>query len=240
MPPPLQAEIRYNGTGALVGRWEVVMPGEDPPTAADLLTEATLPVELRGTQRRYTELERFNVFLPPTGEIVLPGPDVRTLPTDRSGMYQVLLRIEASDDKEGDSDLAAAGAGAGVVPAGAVAGFPIPPLRYFVGGAGTVGVSGARLRALFPAADSLVTGGEPVTFTWTPVAAALLYRVEVRGGDGARVLAALLRPGSAMYRAPDWLQERAGADVVEWRVQALGVGGAVASETPWRTLRLER
>ncbi|NNF38613.1 MAG: hypothetical protein HKN71_08090 [Gemmatimonadetes bacterium] len=240
VPPPLQAEIRYNGTGALVGRWEVVMPGEDPPTAADLLTEATLPVELRGTQRRYTELERFNVFLPPTGEIVLPGPDVRTLPTDRSGMYQVLLRIEASDDKEGDSDLAAAGAGAGVVPAGAVAGFPIPPLRYFVGGAGTVGVSGARLRALFPAADSLVTGGEPVTFTWTPVAAALLYRVEVRGGDGARVLAALLRPGSAMYRAPDWLQERAGADVVEWRVQALGVGGAVASETPWRTLRLER
>ena len=46
IPPPVQAAITYNGTGRLVGRWEVVLPGEDPPTSDDLLTEATLPVEL--------------------------------------------------------------------------------------------------------------------------------------------------------------------------------------------------
>ncbi len=237
-PPPLQAEIHYTGTGNLVGRWEVVMPGEDPPTSDDLLTEATLPAELRGTQRRYTELERFNIFLPPTGEVVLPGPDVTDLPTARNGMYQVLLRIEASGDKEGDSDLAAAGAGEGVVRSGAVAGFPIPPLRYFVGDAGAVGVAGARLRALFPAADSIVDPGEPVTFTWTQMGAALLYRLEVRTPDEVPVLSALLQPGSATYRAPDWLAERAGEGVVEWRVQALGSGGAVVSETPWQRLIL--
>ena len=79
-PPPVEARIAYTGTGRLVGRWEVVLPGEEPPTAEDLLTEATLPAELRGTQRRYTELERFNLFLPPTGEVVIAGPDPRRLP----------------------------------------------------------------------------------------------------------------------------------------------------------------
>ena len=46
--------------------------------ADDLLTEGTLPPELRGTQRRWTELERFNVFLPPTGEATFDGPDPLT------------------------------------------------------------------------------------------------------------------------------------------------------------------
>lgn len=50
------------------------------------------------------------------------------------GQYLVLLRIEATDDKEGDANLAAVGVGPGVVHSGAVAGFPIPPLRYFAGG----------------------------------------------------------------------------------------------------------
>ncbi len=141
-PPPLEARIAYNGTGRLVGRWEVVLPGEEPPSAEDLLTEATLPAELRGTQKRYTEIERFNVFLPPTGEVVLPGPSPDDSPWTVNGLYQILLRIEASDDKEGDVDLEAAGAGDGILPTGAVAGFPLPVLRYFVGGAGAVGVGG--------------------------------------------------------------------------------------------------
>src|SRR4029453_3020494 len=44
-PPPLKAEISYNGTGRLKGRWEVVQPGDAPPEARDLLTEASLPLE---------------------------------------------------------------------------------------------------------------------------------------------------------------------------------------------------
>lgn len=73
--PRVRARIKYTGTGRLKGRWEVVLPGEGLPEARDLLTEATLPVEQRPLQRRYTQLGRFNVFLPPTSEYVLDGPD---------------------------------------------------------------------------------------------------------------------------------------------------------------------
>lgn len=31
-PTPFVADIAYNGTGRLRGRWEVVLPGEDPPS----------------------------------------------------------------------------------------------------------------------------------------------------------------------------------------------------------------
>ncbi|HEX8096612.1 MAG TPA: hypothetical protein VF507_01195 [Pyrinomonadaceae bacterium] len=48
-------------------------------------------------------------------------------------MYPVLLRVEASDEREADTSLAAVGAGPGVVHRGAVAGFPMPTLRYYVG-----------------------------------------------------------------------------------------------------------
>ncbi|HEX7038085.1 MAG TPA: hypothetical protein VF210_20130, partial [Pseudomonadales bacterium] len=81
VPPPVAAEITYSGTGRLVGRWEVVMPGEELPTPQDLLPEASLPPDQRGLQRRYTPIGRFNVFLPPVGRITLPGPDPSRLPT---------------------------------------------------------------------------------------------------------------------------------------------------------------
>src|SRR5690606_13976259 len=90
--PGITAQITYNGTGRLMGRWEIVRPGEDLPESRDLLTEATLPIEERGTQRRYLEVERFNVFLPPTGRYTLQGPSAERLPTAADGMYMLLLR----------------------------------------------------------------------------------------------------------------------------------------------------
>src|SRR5215510_4171540 len=95
-PPAIKAAITYNGTGRLRGRWEVVLPGEVLPEDFDLLTEAPLPIEQRAQQRRYTQLSRFNLFLPPTGRYILAGPDVSRLPTTVEGPYLVLLRIEAS------------------------------------------------------------------------------------------------------------------------------------------------
>lgn len=237
-PPPLEAHIAYNGTGRLVGRWEVVLPGEEPPTLDDLLTEGTLPAELRGTQRRFTELERFNVFLPPTGEVVLPGPDPATLPVDVDGLYQVLLRIEASDDKEGDVDLAAVGAGPGILATGAVAGFPMPVLRYFVGDAGAAAVGGTSLRLLDPAADAHLEG-RPLVFSWSQVAAAVLYRLEVRDAGGQGVLKAVLQAGVASYAAPPFLVAEHAGGRLEWRVQALDADGDVVQETPWRQLDVE-
>lgn len=237
-PPPVQAKIAYNGTGRLVGRWEVVLPGEDPPTAEDLLTEATLPAELRGTQRRYTELQRFDVFLPPTGELTLPGPDPAALPTHMKGLYMLLLRIEAADDKEGDSSLDAAGAGTGLVHAGAVAGFPIPPLRYYVGSSGRPGLGTGRLALIAPEEDGTLPPTGAMVFAWTQTGGALLYRLEVRDGSGEEVLAALLPPGVASYRAPDWLRGEVGPAPFRWRVVALDAGQDPIAATAWRSVTI--
>lgn len=234
-PPPLEADITYTGTGRLVGRWEVVFPGEEPPSSQDLLTEATLPAELRGSQKRFTELSRFNVFLPPTGEFTLVGPDPAELPTHMDGLYLVLLRIEATADKEADSDLAAAGAGQGVLHSGAVAGFPIPPLRYYVGSGRAIGTGTAALSLLLPEAEATVSGAAPVTFTWTETRGAVLYRLEVESGEGDEVLSALRQPGVGAYPAPTWLPERLGpSGVFRWRVLALGPDGETLERTAWR------
>jgi hypothetical protein len=125
--PNFGAQITYNGTGRLKGRWEVVLPGDPPPSRRDLLTEATLPLEERGLQRRYTQLDRFDLFLQPMGQVFLPGPDPSKIPKGLTGAHQILLRIEATDDREGDSNI-----GSGVVNSGGVAGFPMPVFRYFI------------------------------------------------------------------------------------------------------------
>lgn len=238
-PVPVVADIAYNGTGSLVGRWEVVRPGDAPPTAFDLLTEGALPAELRGTQRRYLELERFNVFVAPTGQVRLEGPDMELLPTDVPGLYQILLRIEASDDKEGDSNLAAIGAGAGVTHTGAVAGFPMPALRYVVGEGGQVGLAGTRLRQLYPAADSVFGDDSSPIFSWTHSATAFYYKLEVRAvGSDTLVLDALLTSATAAYQSPPWLATQADSEMLEWRVVALDASGESTQQTEWRRFAL--
>lgn len=236
--PPLEAKITYTGTGRLVGRWELVQPGDDPPTEEDLLTEATLPLERRGTQRRYTQLARFNLFLPPEGSVTLPGPDPSRLPSLVDGVYSVLLRIEASPDKEGDSDLGAAGAGTGVVRSGGVAGFPMPVLRYLVGsgseldpGVGNAAASAIRLVA--PTSDALVDG--TVAFSWDPHPAAALYRIEFAARRGPRVFAALA--SAAGYQPPPWLAERIGEADLRWRVVGTDRAGREVTRSEWRTAR---
>ncbi|MFN2384326.1 MAG: hypothetical protein ABR559_08710 [Gemmatimonadota bacterium] len=233
--PPFAARIVYNGTGRLIGRWEVVLPGEEPPVEQDLLTEGSLPPELRGTQKRYTELERFNIFLPPTGEFTLPGPDPELLPQSLNGLYLILLRIEADDDKEGDSSLDRANAGTGLVHSGAVAGFPMPPLRYYVGGGAGVGLATAGLQLLGPPADATVPLTEPLVFSWSAAGAAVIYRLEVVNAAGDEVLSALLQSVTASYEAPAWLAERVGGEPFQWRVVALGAEGSPQEATPWRT-----
>ena len=235
--PQLSAQIFYNGTGRLKGRWEIVRPGEEVPSERDLLTEATLPVEERGTQRRYTELERFNIFLPPTGQYLLRGPDVSRIATTTEGVYLILLRIEASDDKEGDSNLGAAGAGTGIVHAGAVAGFPMPPLRYVVG-AGSSELSAtersSQLTAVSPIADAALGADAPIDFSWTEAGArSAFYKVEIRNPAGEEILAAIVPRGPGLYRAPSWIREQAGA-TLRWRVVALDLLGREVSRTEWR------
>jgi hypothetical protein len=231
-PPPFKAEIAYNGTGRLVGRWEVVLPGDERPAGRDLLTEGTLPPEERLLQRRYTQVERFNVFLPPVGHFTLVGPDPSKLPTTVDGLHEVLLRIEASDDKEADSDLAAAAAGEGVIHSGAVAGFPLPVLRYFVGSV-PAGVVPGGLSLLTPGEKTPISFAEPFTFSWSPHPGAILYRLEIADAAGKEIHAALLQQGITSYRAPSFLHDRA-AQKFRWRVVATGPDGRVVGSSAWR------
>ena len=239
-PPQLVAEMYYNGTGQLKGRWEVVMPGEEPPTAQDLLTEASLPVEKRGLQKRYTELGRFNVFLPPTGKYILSGPDVEKMPADLDGLYMVLLRVEASDDKEGDSNVAAVGATGGVVHSGAVAGFPLPPFRYYVGNAESdvLTVKSDKLQLLLPTENSDLQRDKPVDFSWVENRQAALHKLQVKNSQGEEVLSAILQKGVGSYRAPSWLKDRSADGKFLWQVSALNFSGKVIQESEWRTTRL--
>ena len=235
-PPASSARITYTGTGRLQGRWEVVLPGQEFPTPLDLLTEATLPLEQRGQQRRYQELERFNVFLPPTGRVTLPGPDPRRLPTANAGQYVLLLRIEVSDDRESDSDLAAVGAGLGVVRAGAVAGFPMPVLRYMVGGgepASVVAGSGARR----PDDGATVRAGEPIDLEWIAIPQAAYYRIEMESG-GAIVHQALVAAGATAYRLPPFVVDKVIRAELTWRLVAIAANGTDESGSAWRRLRL--
>ncbi|MFN0084390.1 MAG: hypothetical protein ACKVX9_03290 [Blastocatellia bacterium] len=237
-PPAIRAEIAYNGTGRLRGRWEVALPGQELPEDFDLLTEASLPIEQRGRQRRYTQLSRFNLFLAPTGKYTLAGPDVSRLPVTLEGPYLVLLRIEATDDKEADSNLSALGVGPGVVHSGAVAGFPIPVLRYFVGSGQPVDSLPPRLLA--PAENALMGAGQPIEFRWTRMDDAALYRLEIVDPAGQSILSALLQPQTLNYLAPSWLGETAPGAVLQWRVSALDQTGAKLAETPWRNLQLAK
>ena len=232
-PPAFKALIHYNGSGRLTGRWEVVMPGDEEPEAFDLLPEASLPIEQRGTQRRYTQLGRFEVFLPPTGQAVIPGPDPAMLPRGAAGAYKIVLRVEATADKEGDSDT-----GVAKVFSGGVAGFAMPMLRYYLGEGEDVSVVTegdiAELSLIAPADAGIAQGA--VGFLWVGVADASFYDLEIRKGDDL-LLRALVRGHETHYLAPDWLGAAA-QGVVRWRVKALRADGSVMCKSTWRSLTL--
>ena len=236
--PPIKAEIVYNGTGRLKGRWEVVLPGEEAPSETDLLTEATLPIEQRAQQRRFTQLTTFNVFLAPDGKFTLPGPDVSRLPNTVSGEYVVLLRIEASDDKESDSNLALIGVGPGVVHSGAVAGFALPVLRYYIG-AGPDRQLTNDLTLLSPEDKTSLSVANVIEFKWSDAAAGAFYRLEVTDVAGQSLLSAILLPGKGFYRAPPWLKTKIGGSNLRWRVVGLDNTGKTISESAWRDARFQ-
>ncbi|MCW5634158.1 MAG: hypothetical protein KIT17_12555 [Rubrivivax sp.] len=235
VPPPLAARVLYNGSGTLRGRWELVQPGDPLPTDDDLLTEASLPLEQRLRQRRWRLLERFEVFLPPGGaEVQVPGPDPRRLETAVDGAYQVLLRVEASDDKEATSQIG----GGAVAVAGGVAGFPMPVLRYHVGAPGAAqGLREGAAVPIAPVPDAAVEGTP--SFAWIDPAAAALLRLRVREQpDGEDLLVAFVRPGTSRYDAPPWFAEAQRGKALVWRIESLGERGELLGTSGWRALQL--
>lgn len=229
VPARLAARILYNGTGRLKGRWEVKLPGDPEPSTEDLLTEATLPVNKRGTQRRYTVLGNFDIFLNPTGKAVIPGPDPDKLPNTTDGMYKILLRIEATRDKEGNSNT-----GAGTVVSGGVAGFPMPVLRYYVGSPEALqkvkqNITLGELQLMLPLNDSAVASANPLEFSWVGVQGAQIYRLEIRDND-LLVNSAIVPAGQLSYMAPPWIHEHKGKTLT-WSVSAIDRDGEVVAKS---------
>jgi hypothetical protein len=242
-PPALGVQIVYNGTGRLRGRWEVVQPGEAPPGSRDLLPEGSLPAEERAQQRRYAAVERFNVFLPPTGRATLPGPDPARLPTPLEGMYLVLFRVEATDDREADSSLERAGAGTGVLHSGGVAGFPMPVVRYYVGSAlpsatTEADASTESVLLLTPAEGAAPASGAAIDLHWRATITATVFRVELVDEKGQRLYSALLQPGAGAYRIPAHVLAPQAGTTIKWRVVALGPGGSELAASAMRSIRL--
>lgn len=231
--PKVAAEIQYNGTGRLKGRWEIVQPGEEPPDEQDLLTEATLPPEQRGQQRRFSQIARFNHFLPPGGKFTLPLENAGNLPINAEGQYILLLRIEATDDKESDSDLRVLGVGDGVVHSGAVAAFPMPVLKFFINGSAKTALW--EVNALTsPDENTLIQPRQPLVFLWRQLSEAAFYRLEILDEQQKTILAAVLAQPVSSYRVPSWFNEKQHTGKLTWRVIAFDKSGKIISQTKLR------
>ena len=237
--PRFSAEIQYNGSGQLKGRWELVRPGDSDPEVNDLLTEATLPLELRALQKRYTTLSRFSQFVMPNSSVRIDGPDPALLDTRVEGPYQVLLRIEASDDKEANSEI---GNGA-LVKTGGVAGFPMPTLKYFVGdvanarNAAPGSNAGAKaVDLMLPLTDTTVDASRAVTFEWIEVSGAASYRIDVESADKLIVTSTV--QGTRYAPPPGWLASRVQGSAV-WRVTALNAAGQPIAQSATRRFALK-
>ena len=236
-PPPFAARLQYNGTGTLKGRWEVVMTGDAEPTDEDLLTEATLPIERRPLQRRYTLIDRFEIFLPPTGEVRIAGPDPRRLPHVVDGAYKVLLRVEASDDKEGDSNTG----GGRIANSGGVAGFPLPVLRYFIGSGDDLlrlAAASGSVRLFAPEADASRKADAPIEFSWLQAEAADYARLQVEA-DGKAVFGAVVRGDAGRYIAPPFFGEAQRGKTLRWRVVTVSESGTERAASGWHSLRID-
>lgn len=236
--PRITAEIFYTGSGRLIGRWEIVKPGEEAPTQRDLLPESALPIEERGTHRRFTQVKRFNIFLPPVGRTTIPGPDNERIEKTVNGMYLLLFRIESAMDGLNQSNLQSVNAGQGIVDSGGVAGFAMPVLRYYVGTGGTqIDQFSAVDYQLVPADQAEFNLSQSIVFSWPAVAEAKYYRLVIENASGAEVLSAVSLRDTRVYRAPSWLLREATGDLLRWRVIALDTKGTKLNETPLRTLR---
>jgi hypothetical protein len=233
--PEIKAEIKYNGTGRLKGRWEIVQPGEEEPGDNDLLTEGTLPIEDRANQKRYTQIERFDHFLPPTGKFTLKLENPEKVSLTAEGQYLLLLRIEATDDKESDSNLQVIGVGDGTVHSGAVAGFPMPTLKFFVGGSDKRVWEQTAL--LLPNETTALTADQPVIFSWRELPNIAMYRLEVLENTAEPIFSALLPSTQNVYRAPSWFFEKFNGKSLRWRVVAFDEQGKIKNQTIAKTIK---
>ena len=148
----------------------------------------------------------------------------------------MLLRIEATDDKEGDSDLQIIGVGNGVVHSGAVAGFPLPTLKIFVGG--TNKKIWEQTALLLPNEETVFSDGQPIIFSWRELPKTVIFRLEILENSAEPVFSAILPSTQNVYRAPSWFFKKFVGKNLRWRVTALDEQGNVTNQTITKQFKL--
>jgi len=168
-PPAFAPQNRLTPAPAAwwdAGRWS---GGRGAAGAQDLLTEATLPLEERGTQRRYTELARFNVFLRRPA-VHAPRPRRVEAAGDVEGTYLILCGSRPATTRKATRTWPTPARARGWCTAGPWPAFPLPTLRYVVGSSGERAVPVAHQRPLLlvlrPRTRHLAAG-QPLAFSWS-------------------------------------------------------------------------
>ena len=236
--PEFSAEISFTGSGLIKGRWEIVMPGDPEPNRFDLLSEASLPPVERVLQKRYRLLSRFQKFVSPTGRTIIQGPNPKLLPSLEKGMYRILLRIEASSDKEGNSETTI-----GTLKTGGVAGFPMPTLRYFVGDNEQLKQSKKLppISLLLPHSNQTLPA-VGLKFTWFDIQAAdsvAAYRIEFyqQSGEKKLIASAIKKPGESQFSPSETTLKKL-IEPFLWRVVAINSQGKALSTSQLRNLQV--
>ena len=183
------------------------------------MSEAALPPEERGTQRRYTLLNRFNINLPPGGKYILPGPENWRIDKTIQGMYLLLFRVEASDASDSVSNT-----GQNSVATGGVVGFSMPTLHYYVGNSNNLDINQIT--------DIDATNFRPpMILRWKEVANAKLYRIDIEDPDGKKVFSSIVMPSTKDYQLPSFIRELASAKQLKWRISAIDEASKTLEES---------
>src|SRR4029453_5224037 len=89
--PTLEAEIAYNGTGRLRGRWEVVLPGYERPGTSDLFPNAPFPPQLPRRPARSVSTRSFSASM-----CFFRQQDVSCFPVRTSRVFRQRSRAHTS------------------------------------------------------------------------------------------------------------------------------------------------
>jgi hypothetical protein len=217
----VKADINYTGTGLLAGWWEVRTPTDPAIRELDRFTEGSISETQRQEQQRFQRVKRFRLQVPLSGRITLPGPSYKQLSQSSPGVYEILLRVQATRDREALSSLAAAGGSTNLFSGGA-AGFPLPVLEYRVGkdSAGAAALSALAPRLVL---DKRPDGVQQVAVRWTAAAVnARILRIEAVDPASGKTfkLLAPVKKGFAVI-PPEWTRDM-DLTAMRYSVTALG------------------
>lgn len=96
----------------------------------------------------------------------------------------------------------------------------------------SLALTSARFLPLLPLDQASPVAGSHVDFSWSELASADRYRLEVEEANGKAMLSVLLSRGVGSHRVPSAQLDARGN--LRWRVVALDPAGKQIEATPWR------